>query len=171
MLKKTGVTLLGIICLGMLFVLGCGIGGSKVAQNGDTVKVHYAGSLSDGTIFDSSLDGDPMEFTLGAGQMIEGFDKAVVGMKVGETKKFTIPADQAYGQRDETMTKVVNKSQLPAGMSPVVGDKLQINSQNGPVVVVVTDVTDTTITIDGNHELAGKDLTFDISLMELTKKK
>ena len=171
MLKKTGFILLAILNLGILFVSGCGTGNSKVAENGDLVKVHYTGMLSDGTVFDSSLDGQPLEFTVGAGQMIPGFDKAVLGMKVGEVKKVTIPADQAYGQRNETLTRVVNKSQLPQGMSPEVGDKLQVNSTNGPIVVIVTNVTDTTITVDGNHELAGKDLTFDISLMELTKKK
>jgi peptidylprolyl isomerase len=167
--KKTGIVLLVILCLSIITITGCGKGVSKLAQNGDTVKVHYAGMLNDGSVFDSSLAGDPMEFTIGSGQVIEGFDKAVIGMKAGEIKKFTIPADQAYGPRNETLTKVVKKSQLPEGMSPVVGDELQINLQSGPIVVIVTEVTDSTITIDGNHKLAGKDLTFDITLVELIK--
>jgi peptidylprolyl isomerase len=142
-----------------------------VTQNGDTVKVDYTGTLSDGTVFDSSIGRTPLEFTVGAGQMIAGFDKAVVGMKLGETKKVTIPADEAYGQRNDKLTAVINKSELPPGLNPKVGDRLQMQTQNGPIAVLVTAVTDTTFSIDGNHELAGKDLTFEIKVVELTKKK
>jgi peptidylprolyl isomerase len=138
-----------------------------MVKNGDKVKVHYTGSLSDGTIFDSSESREPLEFTVGAGQMIKGFDSAVVGMEVGETKKVTIPADQAYGQRNENMTMVVDKAELPAGMNPKIGDKLEASSSNGSMIVTVTEVTDTTFTVDANHELAGKDLTFEIKLVEL----
>ncbi len=169
MVKKLTVILLGILCLSILLITGCG--GSKVAQKGDTVKVDYTGTLGDGSVFDSSIGRTPLEFTVGAGQMIEGFDKAVVGMKVGETKKVTIPADQAYGQRNQAMTAVINKTELPPGMNPNVGDQLQMQTQNGPIVVTVIAVTDTTFTIDGNHALAGKDLTFEIKLVELTGKK
>jgi peptidylprolyl isomerase len=143
----------------------------KVAQNGDTVKVHYTGTLSDGTVFDSSVNANPLEFTVGAGQMIAGFDKAVLGMKVGETKKVTIPPDQAYGARDESATKVVKKSELPEGLNVKAGDKLQAQASNGNYVVTVIAVTDTTFTVDFNHDLAGKDLTFEIKLVELTRKK
>jgi peptidylprolyl isomerase len=171
MLKKPAILFVAILCLSILLINGCGKEGSKVAQNGDSVKVHYTGTLSDGTVFDSSVDREPLGFTVGAGQMIEGFDKAVVGMKVGETKKVTIPADQAYGQRNQSLTAVIDKSELPPGMEPQVGDRLQKQTPGGMMVVTVTAVTATTFTIDGNHELAGKDLTFEIKLVELTKKK
>jgi peptidylprolyl isomerase len=154
-----------------LSITGCGKEGLKMTENGDTVKVHYTGTLSDGTVFDSSVNGDPLEFTVGAGQMIAGFDTAVLGMKVGETKKVTIPPDKAYGARDETATKIVNKSELPDGMMVKKGDKLQAQASNGNYLVTVIAVTDTTFTIDFNHELAGKDLTFEIKLVELTRKK
>ena len=142
-----------------------------MTQNGDAVKVHYTGTLSDGTVFDSSIDREPLGFTVGAGQMIPGFDKAVVGMKVGETKKVTIPADQAYGQRNEALTAVISKAELPPDLQPVLGDRLQTQTPRGTLVVTVTAVTADNITIDGNHELAGKDLTFEITLVELNQKK
>jgi peptidylprolyl isomerase len=165
MFKRFSLIFFGILCLSILLVTGCG--GAKVVENGDSVKVDYTGTLSDGTVFDSSIGKTPLEFTVGAGQMIAGFDKAVLGMKKGETKKVTIPADEAYGQRNETLVQVVNKSQLAAGMNPKVGDQLQ--SSNG-TVVTVTATTDTTITVDANPPMAGKDLTFEITLVELTKK-
>jgi peptidylprolyl isomerase len=170
MFKKVSIILIGMLCLGILLLAGCGKEKVEVVENGDSVKVDYTGTLSDGTVFDSSIGKSPLGFTVGAGQMIAGFDKAVVGMKVGQTKKVTIPADEAYGQRNEAMTAVVPKTELPSGMNPKVGDKLQMQTSSGTLVVTVTAVTDTTITIDGNHELAGKDLTFEITLVELTKK-
>lgn len=165
MFKRISLVGVVILCLSILLVTGCG--GSKVVENGDSVKVDYTGTLSDGTVFDSSIGKTPLEFTVGAGQMIAGFDKAVLGMKKGETKKVTIPADEAYGQHDESLVQVINKSQLAAGMDPKVGDQLQ--SSNG-TVVTVTVTTDTTITVDANPPMAGKDLTFEITLVELTKK-
>jgi peptidylprolyl isomerase len=138
-----------------------------MVENGDTVKVDYTGTLADGTVFDSSIGKTPLGFTVGSGQMIAGFDKAVLGMKKGETKKVTISADEAYGQHDESLVQVVNKSQLSPGMNPKVGDQLQ--SSNGMVVTVIA-TTDTTITVDANPPMAGKDLTFEITLVELIKK-
>ena len=136
-------------------------------KTGDRVKVHYKGSLADGTVFDSSEGRDPLEFTVGKGEMIAGFDKAVNGMSVGQTKTVTIPSDEAYGPRQNDMILQVPKSQLPPGMSPKVGDMLQIQQPNGrPVPVTVTEISSTTITLDGNHPLAGKDLTFEIKLEE-----
>ncbi len=165
MFKGVSLIFVGILFLSILLVTACG--GSPVVQNGDIIKVDYTGTLSDGTVFDSSIGKTPLGFTVGSGQMIAGFDKAVLGMKKGETKKVTIPANQAYGQRDESLVQVVNKSQLAAGMNPQVGDQLQ--SSNG-MVVTVTTTTDTTITVDANPPMAGKDLTFEITLVELTKK-
>jgi len=137
-------------------------------KTGNKVKVHYKGKLNDGTVFDSSEGREPLEFTVGKGEMISGFDKAVDGMAVGETKTVTIPSDEAYGPRREEMILDVPKSQLPEGMSPNVGDMLQVQQPNGrPVPVTVVEVTDTAIKLDANHPLAGKDLTFEIKLEEV----
>jgi peptidylprolyl isomerase len=97
----------------------------STVKNDDSVKVHYTGTLEDGTVFDSSRESDPLEFKVGGGEMIKGFDAAVVGMTVGESKKFTIPADDAYGQRREEMVFQVERNQLPEEMEPEVGQHLQ----------------------------------------------
>lgn len=138
------------------------------AKKGDKVKVHYTGKLKDDTVFDSSRDREPLEFTVGAGQMIEGFDNAVEGMETGETKKVEIPSDKAYGgKRDDMMVKV-EKKQLPTDIKPEVGMQLQATQQNGQTqILTVTDVEDQHVVLDGNHPLAGKDLVFDIELMEI----
>jgi FKBP-type peptidyl-prolyl cis-trans isomerase 2 len=144
--------------------------GQEVAKKGDKVAVHYTGTLSDGTQFDSSEGRAPLEFTVGAGQMIAGFDKAVDGMKVGETKTVTIPAAEAYGTVRPELVMEFPKSSLPQGMNPKVGEQLQMrNSSGGTAIVTVTRVTDSSITVDANHELAGKDLTFKIRLVEIKK--
>ena len=138
-------------------------------KKGTRVVVHYRGFLSDGTMFDSSEGKEPLLFTIGEGSMISGFEKAVVGMKAGDTKTVTIPAAEAYGPHQENMVLVVGRNNLPPGMSPVVGDKLQTRDSRGETVIVtVTEVTDTAITVDANHELAGKDLTFEIKLISAT---
>ncbi|MFC2010036.1 peptidylprolyl isomerase [Chloroflexota bacterium] len=139
-----------------------------MAQNGDTVKVHYTGTLDDGTQFDSSVGGDPLEFTLGGQQMILGFEQAVLGMKVGESKTVTIPAADAYGAYRDDLLIEVSREQLPEGMNPAVGDQLQMTQSNGvKMIVPVTGVTETTVTVDANHSLAGKDLTFEVELVEI----
>jgi peptidylprolyl isomerase len=174
MTKRTAWILVVTLIVG-LFLVTAGMGcadkkGEIMAQNGDKVKVHYTGTLKDGTVFDSSVDRQPLAFTVGAGQMIAGFDKAVVGMKVGETKKVTIPAAQAYGEHDDSLVIVVDKKNLPPTMTPKVGDDLMMRTQsNGTVNVKVTAVTDTTITVDANHELAGKDLIFEIKMVEISR--
>ena len=140
---------------------------SKV-KNDDKVKVHYTGTLEDGTVFDSSREREPLEFTVGGGEMIKGFDAAVVGMAVGDSKKFTIPADDAYGQRRDEMVFDVDRSQLPEGMEPEVGQHLQTEAEGGhPVILEIVSVADEKVTLDGNHPLAGKDLNFDIEVMEI----
>lgn len=138
------------------------------AKPGDIVKIHYTGRLNDGTVFDSSINRDPLEFTLNGGQVIPGFDQAVVGMSPGETKTEKIPMDQAYGPYRTEMVVEVTKQQMPAGLEPEVGQQLQVQQPNGQVLpVFVTDVTDSKVTLDANHPLAGEDLTFDIELVEI----
>ena len=140
----------------------------STAKKGDTVKVHYTGKLKDDTVFDSSRDREPLEFTVGAGQMIEGFDNAVEGMEKGASKKVEIPSDQAYGGKREDMIVKVEKSQLPADIKPEVGMQLQASQENGHTqILTVTEIEDNHVVLDGNHPLAGKDLIFDIELMEI----
>ncbi|BAZ08512.1 putative peptidyl-prolyl cis-trans isomerase, FKBP-type [Calothrix sp. NIES-4071] len=136
------------------------------AKAGDTVTVHYTGKLTDGTIFDSSSGGDPLEFTIGTGQLIAGFEEAVVGMNTGDSKTTHIPVDQAYGTYRPDMVIEVEREQMPPELEPEVGQQLQIQQPSGEVIpVVITDVSDSTITLDANHPLAGEDLVFDIQLV------
>lgn len=138
------------------------------AQQGDTVKVHYTGKLDDGTVFDSSTSGDPLEFTIGSGSIIPGFEKAVVGMTPGDSKTEVIPVDDAYGPHREEMVLVVERAQMPADLEPEIGQQLQIQQPSGEAIpVVITDVSDSEVTLDANHPLAGEDLTFDIELVEI----
>jgi peptidylprolyl isomerase len=138
------------------------------AKPGDTVKVHYTGKLEDGTVFDTSTDSDPLQFTIGDGQIIPGFEQAVVGMNSGESKTIKVPVDEAYGPHREEMVLVVDRNQLPADLIPEVGQQLQNRQPDGQTIVVtVTDVSESSVTVDANHPLAGKDLTFDIQLVEI----
>lgn len=138
------------------------------AKNGDNVKVHYTGRLADETVFDSSDGREPLAFTVGAGQVIPGFDDAVVGMQTGETKTVVIPMDDAYGPRQDELVLEVDRKQLPADIAPEVGDQYQLRQPDGQAVLVtVADVTPTHVTLDANHPLAGQDLTFDIHLVEI----
>jgi peptidylprolyl isomerase len=140
---------------------------SKV-KDGDTVKVHYTGSLEDGSVFDSSENKDPLEFTLGTGQLIPGFEKAVEGMTEGDKTKVTIPADEAYGQVREDLVISVPKNNLPDDVTPQVGMQLQLNQPDGQAVPVrITEVQDEEVTLDANHPLAGEDLVFDIELVRI----
>jgi peptidylprolyl isomerase len=138
------------------------------AKAGDTVKIHYTGTLDDGSQFDSSSGRDPLEFTVGSGQVIPGFDKAVEGMAVGDQKKVRIEAEDAYGERSDQMIQEVPKSALPDDLEPEEGMGLQARGQDGRVInLTVTEVGDETITVDGNHPLAGKPLNFDIELVSI----
>lgn len=137
------------------------------AKNGDTVKVHYKGTLGDGTVFDSSEGREPLEFDVGSGQLIPGFEAAVDGMKTGETCSININADEAYGPHREEMVMDVPKTQLPADMNPEVGMRLQAGQEDEQFVVTVTEVQDDKVTLDANHPLAGKDLNFEITLVEI----
>ncbi|HHN65998.1 MAG TPA: peptidylprolyl isomerase [Nitrospirae bacterium] len=138
------------------------------AKEGDTVRVHYSGFLEDGTVFDSSLERDPLEFTIGSGMLIPGFEDAVLGMDVGETKTVQISSDDAYGPRREELVITISREQIPPDIDPVTGQELQVRTPNGMVTnVLVTDVTEDTVTLDANHPLAGKDLIFEIKLVEI----
>lgn len=136
-------------------------------KRGDNVKVHYKGKLNDGTVFDSSEGGEPLSFAVGSGQVIEGFDEAVLGMQVGESKTVHIPVDKAYGERNPEMMIQAPIEQVPPDLNPEVGMRLEVGGTNGEVLrVVVTEITETHITLDANPPLAGEDLTFEIELVE-----
>jgi peptidylprolyl isomerase len=163
------------------------------AKTGDKVKVHYTGTLPDGSVFDSSESDpdthscgcgsgkegeegcgsgsnatEPMEFVIGAGQLIPKFEAAVIGLEPGQSITVSIPADDAYGQRAEEMVAVIERSEIPAGINPEPGHQMEVILEDGsPLPVLVTEVTDTTITLDGNHPLAGRDLIFTIRLIEI----
>ncbi len=138
------------------------------AKAGDTVKIHYTGTLDDGTQFDSSAGRDPLEFELGAGQVIPGFDQAVEGMSVGESKSVAIPADQAYGEHHPQMVQEVPRTALPPDLEPEVGMGLSARNQDGSEIqLTVTEVSEDKITVDGNHPLAGKVLNFDLELVSI----
>lgn len=166
------------------------------AKTGDKVTVHYTGRLEDGSVFDtseapvedlndsscgcsgkkSSNDGcgcgtqatGPMEFVIGAGQLIPKFEAAVIGLEPGQSITVSIPADDAYGQRAEEMVAVIERSEIPADINPEPGQQMEVILEDGsPMPVLVTEVTDTTITLDGNHPLAGRDLNFTITLVEI----
>ena len=146
------------------------------AKEGDRVKVHYTGKLDDGTVFDSSECGEdecgcehgPLEFTIGGGEVIPGFDSGVKGLSVGESKTIHIPVEEAYGERIEEMVAVVPRGDLPPEMNPEIGQQLEVTQEDGQLFqVIVVDVNDETITIDANHPLAGQALNFDIKLVEI----
>lgn len=138
------------------------------AKSGDTVKVHYTGTLDDGSVFDSSKGRDPLEFTVGAGQVIPGFDEAVSGMNPGESKKVKIEADSAYGQRNEELVQKVERSALPDDMELEVGVRLQAAQPDGrTMILTVVELTDDSVTLDANHPLAGEALSFEIELVEI----
>jgi len=138
------------------------------AKKGDTVKVHYTGKLDDGTVFDSSLEREPLQFTIGEGQLIPDFEEGVVGLSPDESKTINIPADKAYGPHHEEMIMEVNRDQFPKDLEPRVDQRLQVSQPDGQsFVVLVTGVSETSVTLDGNHPLAGKDLAFDIQLVEI----
>lgn len=143
----------------------------STVKDGDTVKVHYTGKLNDGSVFDSSQDREPLEFTLGEGQLIPGFEDAVTGMEQGDSTTVTIPSDEAYGERRDDLELEVAKNELPDNIEPEVGMQLQMQQQESgqAVPVQITKVEDDKVTLDANHPLAGKDLTFDIELVDITK--
>lgn len=138
------------------------------AKTGDTVRVEYVGKLTDGTVFDSSEGSDPLEFTLGEGRVIPGFENAVSGMEVGETNSVTIAAADAYGEADPKLHIPVPRERFPDDIDPAVGQSLQVTLANGNTMpVTVMEVAEETVTLDANHPLAGEDLEFEITLREV----
>jgi peptidylprolyl isomerase len=139
----------------------------QAAKNGDTVRVHYTGRLDDGTVFDSSDGGEPIQFTLGGGEVIPGFERAVTGLTPGDERSVTIPADEAYGPRRDELVLVISRSELPDGMEPEVGQQLQMSQEGQAFVVTISDVNEEDVVLDANHPLAGEALTFDLQLVEI----
>jgi len=144
---------------------------AMAAKAGDSVRIHYKGSLDDGTVFDSSYDGDPFEFTLGGGMVIPGFDQAVIGMEEGTVKTVSIPPAEAYGEYLDDHVIEVDKAQVPDTIKPELGMGLELHSNDGQTIdVVVTRIDGDTLTLDANHPLAGKTLTFEINLLEIVRR-
>jgi peptidylprolyl isomerase len=139
------------------------------AKTNDKVTVHYTGKLDDGTVFDTSKDRDPLEFTIGAGQVISGFENGVIGMAEGDNKSVTLKPQDGYGNVRDDLIIEVNKSDIPANIEVAVGQQLQINRPDGQTIpVTVAAVSDEKVTLDANHPLAGKNLTFDIELVKIS---
>jgi len=148
-----------LILASIIIISGCG--GELSAKDGDTVSVHYTLRLADGTVIQTSVGSDPYQFTIGSSGTISGFSQAVIGMKPGESKTVEIPADEAYGPYDEDLVYVVNRDDLPSDLELEVGQWYQAYS------FTVIELSESTVTLDYNHPLAGKDLTFDIELVEI----
>ena len=138
------------------------------AKSGDQVSVHYKGTLDNGEVFDSSEGRAPLNFTLGTGQVIAGFDDAVEGMAEGETRTVRIPPEEAYGGRDEDLIRVIARGELPKGMNVEIGQMLRArDNQGGSMRLTVVEFDDDNVTLDGNHPLAGQALTFEIRLVSI----
>ena len=141
------------------------------AKTGDNVKINFTGKLEDGSVFANTADSEPLEFKLGEGKIIPGIENAVEGMNEGESKTVKVPPEQGYGQRREELVAEVGRDNFPEGVDPQVGQKFEVQQQQGQTTVVrVIDTSEQTVTLDGNHPLAGKDLTFDLELLEVTAK-
>ena len=141
------------------------------AEAGDRVKINFTGKLEDGSVFANTADSEPLEFQLGEGNIIPGVEKAVEGMNVGESKTVKVPPEQAYGQRRDELVEEVGRDKFPKEIELQVGQKFDIPQQEGqPMVVRVVDVSEQTVTLDGNHPLAGRDLTFELELLEIPSK-
>ena len=137
-------------------------------KNGDTVRIHYTGTLADGSVFDSSEGRDPLEFTVGSGQVIAGMDAGLPGMAVGDKKRLEIPSADAYGPLNPEARQAIPRKGIPDDIPLELGTQLQIQSPEGHVLpVTVVEVTESTVTLDANHPLAGKDLNFEIQLVSI----
>lgn len=138
------------------------------AKNGDTVKVHYTGKFADDTIFDTSINKVPLQFSIGKGMVIPGFEQAVIGMSIGESKSVEIPASEAYGLYHKELVIEIKKDDIPEKLNPAIDQQLELIGGNGQKFIGrVTNVSELTVTLDANHFLAGKDLFFDIQLVEI----
>ena len=140
----------------------------SLAKNGDKVKVHFTGKLENGKIFDTSKDSKPLEFTIGAGEMMPGFEKGIIGMTTGDTRTFTVLPEEAYGSRRVELVATVEKSHFPPDITPTIGQPLQITTPDGEVLdLVITSIDGDMVTIDANHPLAGESLLFEVELVEI----
>jgi peptidylprolyl isomerase len=140
----------------------------RQAKINDLVRVHYTGSLKDGTVFDSSVDRQPLEFKIGHGVIISGFENGIIGMNEGETKVISIPPQDAYGPHRDDLVGIIEKARIPDNVTPKVGMVLKIRSPEGETIkVTVADVNETGVTLDMNHPLAGKELIFELKLIEV----
>ncbi|HOI57401.1 MAG: FKBP-type peptidyl-prolyl cis-trans isomerase [Methanoculleus sp.] len=169
MRRKQVYSVLLIACA-LILASGCvaSDGGQAVVKPGDTVRVHYTGTLENGTVFDSSAGREPLEFVVGSNAVIPGFDAGVVGMQVGETKTIHVPVDQAYGPHREELVFVADPAEIPGGENLTVGDQVGITLSGGQVLPGrVAGVSPDAVTIDANHHLAGVDLTFTVTLVEI----
>lgn len=138
------------------------------AKQGDTVRVHYTGTFDDGTVFDTSAEREPLQFTIGNGQVIPGFDNAVLNMTIGEKKSVNIPAEEAYGPRSEELVAEIGRDRLPPDLQVEIGQQLQVGlADGGQTVVLIVDVSDETVTLDANHPMSGMDLNFELELVEI----
>lgn len=141
---------------------------TEEAKDGAKVRVHYTGTLDDGTVFDTSAGREPLEFVLGAGQVISGFERAVRGMKVGEKNRVTMGPDEAYGQRSEALVFEVEREKFPEDYVPEIDQQLQVPQEDGSIMLLtVVKFDEKTVTLDGNHPLAGENLNFEIELVEI----
>lgn len=140
----------------------------STVKTGDAVKVHYSGKFDDGQVFDSSEGGDPLGFTVGAGHVIPGFDAALIGMQIGETKNVVIPPEQAYGERMEELVQTISRDQFNLGdVVPELGMAIEMQTPQGAIPLIITEMNDTSVTLDANHPLAGEELHFDLTLVEI----
>jgi peptidylprolyl isomerase len=140
----------------------------KEAQVGDLVSVHYTGKLKNGEVFDSSKERDPLEFTLGSKELLAGFEDGVVGMKPGETKSVMLEPENAFGDRREDLLLKLPKKEFPQNITPSVGLQLTLSNASGnQMTVVITEVGEDSVTLDGNHPLSGQTVVFDIELVEI----
>lgn len=137
------------------------------ARDGDKVRVHYTGTLNDGTIFDASPKDKPLEFVIGEGQLLKGFEKGVIGLSVGESQNIHIPMKEGYGLREEGLVAKIPREHLPEGIEPKEGKKFKAQTSKGELIIKIVAADEKEITIDANHDLAGQDLTFEIELIDI----
>ena len=169
-MKKISAAVISILIMAAIALTGCNMTQAQQATKGDMVYVHYTGRFSDGKVFDSSAGMDPLEFVIGEGRVIPGFEKAVTGMKVGDKKTVTIPAAEAYGPHRDQLVIEVPLANFPSDITPEVGLELESPQKNGSTIVAtITKITDKAVFLDANHPLAGKDLTFDLELVKIVK--
>ena len=158
----------GLVALAMVMWVVSGCSSERVVKDGDTVAVHYTGTLEDGTVFDSSREREPLEFVVGSGNTIPGFDNGILGMAVGDTTTLTIPPEEAYGEWTSELVMTVGKEGLPADFTATVGHQIQMQHPSGATMsAVITGLTEDSVTFDTNHPLAGKTLVFAVELMEI----